>query len=183
MKIRSRTSRDIAAFTLVEIMVVVGIFILTLALAFPALKEIKRSPIAQATKDFEDACREARLQAILKGRPMQLVIRDGGAEIIVEPAPEGILGATNGVSAIPMRDRLPDEGVAPIFFRHIHDEVAFRTIVVNQRDFINAVATAVRFYPNGTCDQFDGELQWMRREVRRLSLEVMTARLTVEDVR
>lgn len=173
----------VSGFTLIELMVVVAIMILTLAVAFPALREVKRSPIAQAIKDIEDLCREARLQAILRGKPTQLVIRDGGAELIVEMAPEGILGATNGVSAIAIRDMPTDEGPVPIDARWLHDEVGFRALVVNQRNFMEAAATAIRFYPNGTCDQFDAEIQWLRREARRLSLEVMTGLLTIEDIR
>jgi hypothetical protein len=163
-------------------MVVLAIVIITMALAYPALREVKRSPIAQAIKDFEEVCREARLQAILRGRPTQLVIRDGGAELIVEMAPEGILGATNGVSALSIREYPPEEGQGPIIARRISDEVAFRALIVNQRNYMEAMATAVRFYPNGTSDQFDAELQWLRLEARRLSLEVMTGMLTIEDI-
>ena len=168
--------------TLIEMMVVVTIIGLTLAMAIPALREVRRSPIAQATKDFLDACREARSRAILRDQPMQLVIRDGGGELAVESAPDGVMGATNGVSAIVFDPSFPTEGVRPHWVRHLHDDVAFRENFVNGRNFLDANATAVRFYPNGTCDQFEAKIQWLRRESRRLSLEVLTGLPTVEDI-
>jgi hypothetical protein len=44
-------------------------------------------------------------------------------------------------------------------------------------------AAAIRFYPNGTCDALDAELQWQRREVRHITSELITGHLTVEDIR
>jgi type II secretion system protein H len=172
-----------AGFTLVELLVVMFIMAIALTVAIPMLREVKRSPLAQATMDFEAACREARSRAILSGRPMQLVIRGGGGELAVEEAPAGVLGATNGVSALSFTEELASQQTAPVFSSRFSDEVGFRSIVVNQRNFMDAAATAVRFYPNGTCDQFEGELQWLRREARRLRLEVMTAMPEVEDIR
>ncbi len=170
-------------FTLIEMMVVVTLIGLTLALAIPALREVRRSPIAQATKDFLDACREARSRAILGDRPMQLVLRDGGGELSVEPAPVGVLGATNGVTALRFDPNFPGEGVEPVWARRLPDDVAFRSIVVNGRSYMDAAATAVRFHPNGTCDQFVAEIQWQRRETRLLQLEILTGIPTVEEVR
>lgn len=170
-------------FTLIEMMVVVTLIGLTLALAIPALREVRRSPIAQATKDLLDAFQEARSRAILGDRSMQLVLRDGGGELAVEPAPTGVLGATNGVSPNRFDPNFPGEGVEPVWSRRLPDDVAFRSIVVNGRSYMDALATAVRFHPNGTCDQFIAEIQWQRREARLIQLEILTGLPTVEEVR
>ena len=64
-----------------------------------------------------------------------------------------------------------------------HDEVAFRVLVVNGRDYISTSdATAIRFYPNGTADHCVAEIQWLRREARRFTIEVMTGYVEVEDI-
>jgi prepilin-type N-terminal cleavage/methylation domain-containing protein len=164
-----------AAFTLVELLVAVAIGLLILTLAVPVLREIKRPPITQATKDFLDACSHARSKAIMEGVPTQLVIREAGAELSVELAPDGIVGATNGVSAESYSSITSPEGRAPSFLRRIDDpDVAFESINVNGRSFMQAPATAVRFFPNGTADHFEAVLSWQRREGRRLTIEAMT---------
>jgi Tfp pilus assembly protein FimT len=172
--VRREPEPGVAAFTLVELLVAVAIGLLILGLGVPLLREVRRPPLAQATKDFLEACTKARSRAILESRPMQIVIRDGGAEVVVEAAPEGIVGATNGVSAVPLAQRGASDGPAPFFARHFDDEIAFESVIVNQRNFMDAPAAAIRFFPNGTADQFEGIMSWRRRESRRLTVEVMT---------
>jgi Tfp pilus assembly protein FimT len=172
------------AFTLVELLVAIAIGMIILGLSVPVLREMKRPPLTQATKDFLDACSHARMRAIMEGFSTQVVIRDGGAEIAVEAAPEGILGATNGVSAVGFSGLGNDGQEAPYFVRHIDDtDVAFESVVVNLRSFQDAPAAAIRFHPNGTADQFEGILSWRRFERRRLTVEVMTGMAHAEDLK
>ncbi len=170
-------------FTLVELMVAITIGLIIIGLAVPMLRSVTRPPLAQATRDFLDACNEARSRAIMESRPMQIVIRDGGAEISVEAAPEGVVGATNGVSAVSFTRRGEDDGPAPFFAKRFDQDVAFESVVVNQRGFMDAPAAAVRFFPNGTADQFEGVISWRRSQARRLTVEVMTGIAEVFDVR
>ena len=101
----------------------------------------------------------------------------------MEAAPEGIVGATNGVSAVSFTRRGEEDGPAPFFGRRFDRDVAFESIMVNQRNFMDAPAAAVRFFPNGTADQFEGIVSWRRSEGRRLTVEVMTGIAEVYDVR
>lgn len=172
------------AFTLIELLVAVSIGLLILALAVPVLREIQRPPLTQATKDFMDACQHARTKAIMSGAPMQLVIREAGAELAVETAPEGIVGATNGVIASSFKERGEEAASSATFLRRIDDPgVAFESIVVNGRSFMDAPATAVRFFPNGTADHLDAVLSYRRSEARRLTIEAMTGIAEVSAVR
>ena len=186
LRIGPRNCR-VAAFTLIELMVVMAIMVISLAVAIPNLRGIHRSPIAQATKDFLDAAREARNRAVMLGRPMQLVIladRDQ-TRLLIEPAPLGVLGATNGVNSagLEARESATWDGPKLAGSYTLPGEVAFRKLVVNGRDYISVSdATAIRFYPNGTADQSVSELQWLRREVRRFTVEVMTGYVDVQDV-
>ena len=179
---RADPPRD-AAFTLVELLVAITIGLIILGLAVPMLRRMTRPPLAQATRDFLDTCTEARSRAIMESRPMQIVIRDGGAEISVEAAPEGVVGATNGVSAVSFTRRGEQDGPAPFFAKRFDQDVAFESVVVNLRGFMNAPAAAVRFFPNGTADQFEGIISWRRSHARRLTVEVMTGIADVSDVR
>lgn len=176
-----------SAFTLIELMVAVMIIGISLAIAIPNLRQVVRSPIAQATKDFTDAAREARNRAIMLGRPMQLVILADAnhTRLLIEPAPEGVLGARNGVSNASLDERMAADWEGPKMVSNftLHDDVAFRKMLVNGRDYIStADATAIRFYPNGTADHCVAELTWLRREARRFTLEVMTGYVEVEEV-
>ncbi len=176
-----------SAFTLIELMVAIAIIGIALAVAIPNLRAIVRSPIAQATKDFIDAARETRNRAILMGRPMQLVILADANQtrMLIEPAPEGVMGAKNGVSSAGLDERMAENWGGPKMVSHftLHNDVAFRRLTVNGRDYINSSdATAIRFYPNGTADHCVAEMQWLRKEARRFTLEVMTGYIDVEEV-
>ena len=171
-------------FTLIELLVAIAIGLIILGLAVPVLREIRRPPLTQATKDFLDACSHARNRAIMEGVPTQLVIREAGAEISVEAAPYGVVGATNGVSPDAFASDSGQAGEAPTFLRRIDDpNVAFEAIFVNQRSFMDAPATAVRFFPNGTADQLDAVLSWRRSEARRLTIEAMTGLAQAVDAK
>lgn len=171
------------AFTLVELLVAIAIGLIILGLAVPALREIRRPPLTLASKDFMDACTQARSKAIMGGRATQIVIRDGGAEIVVEDAPEGVVGATNGVSAVSFLNGGDGTGSSPTFARRFADGIAFESIEVNRRSFEQATAAAVRFFPNGTADQFAGTISYRRGEARRFTVEVMTGMAEVFDGR
>jgi prepilin-type N-terminal cleavage/methylation domain-containing protein len=164
---------EVRAFTLVELLVAVAIGLIILGLAIPTLREGLRPPIAQATKDFLDASQHARSRAIMESRTMQIAIRNAGRELTVEEAPEGVLGAANGVSPTSFKD--PGFlGSAPSFSREFPEEVLYERIDVNTLSFLQSPATAIRFYPNGTSDQFAAVITWRRTEPRLLTIDMMT---------
>ena len=172
-------------FTLVELLLVVCLSAIVMAVAIPSFRVAKRSPLAQATLDFEKACNEAKAQAVFKSIPMQLLIRGGGGEILVEPAPIGVMGATNGVSMSSFENfKNPSTDGTPsaVFHATLNDDIAFRKLLVNGLNMMDAELAAVRFYPNGTCDGLEAELQYRRIEARRLSLEIITSQLNVEAI-
>src|SRR5216110_2686999 len=76
-----------AGFTLIEIMMVVGILGMVLAMGMPAfIQSIRKDPLRQAVKDIEDACSKARAAAILRGSPVELVFRGASGQLNVVPA-------------------------------------------------------------------------------------------------
>jgi len=161
------------AFTLVELLVAIAIGLIILGLAVPVLREVRRPPMTQATKDFLEACQHARARAIMEGRPTQLAIRNAGRELTVELAPDGVLGAANGVSAASSKE--PGyQGTRHSFFTEFPEEVLFERIDVNTLSFLQSSATAVRFYPNGTSDPLEAVITWRRTEPRLLVIDMMT---------
>lgn len=168
-----RSPRPLRAFTLVELLVAVAIGLIILGLAVPVLREVRRPPITQATKDFLDACQHARSRAIMEGRATQIAIRNAGRELAVEVAPDGVLGAANGVSSASANEG-GYQGPPPSFFREFPEEILYERIDVNTVSFLQSAATAVRFYPNGTSDQFAAVITWRRSDPRLLTIDMMT---------
>lgn len=109
----------------------------------------------------------------MEGRPTQLAIRNAGRELAVELAPNGVLGAANGVSSSSAKDPGYD-GPPPSFLREFPEEILYERIDVNTLSFLQSSATAVRFYPNGTSDQLEAVITWRRTEPRLLTIDMMT---------
>lgn len=173
---RTRSSRPPQGappgFTLIELLIVVLIMGLIMGIGIPNfVRKVRKDPLNQAMADLVDAFRDARGRAVLGGSPMQVVIEAGAGTIRVEPlrVPQAAAGGDG--------DNTPDgeetAGAATLTAR-IDERVAFKSLVVNNRDRMAEDLTAIRFYPNGTCDQFDSVLTWPRRGSRRISLEITT---------
>jgi prepilin-type N-terminal cleavage/methylation domain-containing protein len=172
-------------FTLIEIMMVVGILGMVLAMGMPAfIQSIRRDPLRQSVSDFETACNKARAAAILRGSPVELVIRAEGGELIVVPTRDDNTGRTAaGEEALgqPSEQSVDKAGSgSPVFSARLNESVAVRLLYVNLKDQMETAESRVHFYPNGTCDEFTIILQF-GNEMRKLSLEVVTALVNVES--
>lgn len=194
MKSRRRPTRPrrcARGFTLIEVMVVVLIGAVIMGVAIPNFaRKAMKTPLNQATTDLLDAFREARSRAVLGNRPMQVLITAGEGIIHVEPyqprdpefAPIEDVSDTAPPGEISSPPTASQES-KPLFSAHMNSEVAFRTLVVNTHDRMADPLTVVRFYPNGTCDQFEAVLTWPGKGERKVSLEVTTSLAEVEDPR
>src|SRR2546423_13225599 len=84
-----------AGFTLIEIMVVIGILAIVLAMGVPPfVRSLQKDSLRQAVSDIEEACGRARAQAILRGVPTELIIRAADGQLTVAPTPETRAGQT-----------------------------------------------------------------------------------------
>lgn len=161
-----------AGFTLIELMVAMAIGALMMMVAIPAFRAVRKPPLIRAANAFLEACREARARAVLTGNPMDVLVAvtDETTVISVVAAP--------GFGAPP-----PGAAGSGGFFRAAFPEdVAFRTFIVNQRNAVAGAteAAAVRFFPNGTSDALDAEIQWQRRELLRFRSDLVTGIVTLE---
>lgn len=159
------------AFTLIEIMIVVGILAVILGMAAPSvIHALKKEGMRKVVSDVVEACSHARAQAILKGVPTELIIR---------PA-DGTLQVTG--SAPDPDQEVPANAVTG-FSARIPAEVAIEMLDVNFVERKDDEFARVRFYPNGTCDEFTIILRSPQREFRKISLELVTALPQVEILR
>src|SRR2546427_1067310 len=172
-------------FTLIEIMMVVGILGMVLVMGMPAfIQSIRKDPLRQAVNDIENACSKARETAILRGSPVELVIRAEGGQLNVVPARDDNTRQTAasvealGQPAEPSADKAASQ--SPVFSARLNENVMISLLDVNLKNQMEAEETSVHFYPNGTSDEFTIILQF-GNELRKISLEVVTALVNVES--
>ena len=173
-------------FTLIEVMMVVGILGMLLAMGMPAfIQSIRKDPLRQAVSDIEKACSKAREAAILRGSPVELVIRAEGGQLNVVPARDDNAGpkATGAESPGETAEPAPDNAASqsPVFSARLNESVMIALLDVNLRNQMEAEETSVHFYPNGTSDEFTMIVQ-AGNGIRKISLECVTALATVEVI-
>ncbi len=168
--VRRRAGR--AGFTLIELMVAIAIGALMMMVAIPAFRAARKPPLIRAANDFLEACREARARAVLTGNPMDVLVAATDETTVVSVVPAPGFGTTPAGAS----------GSSGFFKSAFPEDVAFRTFVVNQRNAVAGTteAAAVRFFPNGTCDALDAEIQWQRREMLRFHSDLVTGMVTLE---
>lgn len=143
------------AFTLVEMMIVVGIIGMMSALgAPPFIRALRREGMIKATAELVKACEQARANAILSGHPAKLVFYPNEGRY-----------ATAGAS-----------GTLP-------NNVAILSIGINFIEYAGADEAAVTFYHTGTSDEFEITLQDDRGEVKQVFLDIVTGCPKVKDAR
>src|ERR1051325_1591742 len=116
---RQRRARIPAArrdgFTLIEIMMVVGILGMVLAMGMPAfVRSVRKDPLRQAVNDIEEACSKAREAAILRGVPAELVISADG-HLTVSEVPDQRARSDDASSAQPGSTSESAAPAAPFF--------------------------------------------------------------------
>lgn len=184
---RVRSGRGRRGFTLIELLVAMAIAVLLMMTAVPYFRTARKTPLVRAANDLVEACRQARIKAILSGQPMQVVIHDGGAAIGVEPVPgmnSTVRIQSDAAEVSPAA--VGQGGNGAVFEARLDDEVAFRRpLLINGRDFFDSPdqAAAIRFFPNGTSDSLQAELKWLENDIWTITLDVMTGQPFVEGRR
>jgi len=178
-------------FTLLEVMIVVGIAALILAISVPFVERtINRDAVYKAVHAIEDGALNARATAIFNNATTDLVIRPQDRTVQVRPG-------TSTLAAPPRNDDAAAEedgdGRPRVrgFSRHapkpysvvLEEDVSIELIDVNFQDQLNEEETRVRFHPNGTSDEFTVVLKIGTTGLRKISLDVVTALPSVETLR
>lgn len=165
------------AFTLIEIMVVVGIIAIIVGIGIPSLvMSLKREGMRKAVNDVTEVLSSARAQAILSGNevhvmfyPLERRFSVGGsppaAEYTGEPAPK------------PQRSSAPTS-----LSGQLPEEISIEMFDVNLLEYRESEWVRVRFFPNGTSDEMTLVLRSPKNEWQKISLEVTTGLATAEAI-
>jgi prepilin-type N-terminal cleavage/methylation domain-containing protein len=154
-------------FTLIEIMVVVGIMLLILSMSVPSLyRLLHREGFSKTVADMVDLCSTARAHAILQGVTTEIVFhpQDRRCE----------LGA--GVTRGTTQSGAPGSSSVAVSFG---DDVAIDMLDVNLFEYKDAAVARVRFFPDGTSEEMTLILRSDRNEQRGISLEITTGLASV----
>jgi len=144
-----------AAFTLIEVMVVVGIIGLIMAASAPSLYSLwHKEGFRKMVGDTSDLCIKAREKAILGGSPTELVFH-------------------------PLENRCELTGVGSVDFG---ENLPIQLLEINRSDYRQAEVGKVRFNPDGTSDSLFLVLRSDKNEYRRISLEITTGLVSVGPV-
>jgi prepilin-type N-terminal cleavage/methylation domain-containing protein len=148
--------KEAAAFTLIEIMMVVAIIGLTMTMGFPSfVRSLRKEGLGKAERDLVQACQEARRAAIMNNQTTDLVIRPLDRTISV---PGGFGPAT------------------------IPDDVEIEIMGVNFIQMEKADEARVHFFRGGTSDEFTVVLHGVDGTRRKIYLDTVTALVRVENM-
>lgn len=175
------TGRARAAFTLLEIMIVVGIAALVMTISIPFVQRtLRRDAVVQAVRVVEDACHSARAMAIFGNGPSDLVIGVGDGAFRVDAS-----GASSRPSSVDPETGARKPAIPPPkpFAGALGEDVVIELLAVN---FVEARAedeVRVRFHPNGTSDEFTMVMRIGTKAWRKVTLDIMTGLPKTEIIR
>jgi prepilin-type N-terminal cleavage/methylation domain-containing protein len=177
-KFKVRGSR-FAAFTLIEIMIVVGIIAIIMAISIPSIyQQVHQDSIRKAVQDVTEACFEARSQAIMSGHTAELSIKLNAPRTITVTltgqTSEGYVGGDDGGGT-------SSGGGGTVFSRRFSDHltgIEAETFKAADRELDNEMIC--KFYANGTCDPMRVLLRADTGEGRIITTDAITGVADVE---
>jgi prepilin-type N-terminal cleavage/methylation domain-containing protein len=157
------------AFTLIEIMVVVGIMGLIVAMGMPSiLSSLHKEGMRKAVDDFTGVCFSAREQAILFNKTVAVVIYPAQGQFGVEGTALGT--PVNTHSGRTLIATLPNR-------------IQFGMLYIYRRDYMQSETVKIFFNPDGTCDEAVIALYGNGSgESRKITLEYATGMPVVSAV-
>ena len=165
-------------------MVVIAILGIVLTMGIPTIYQLrKKADLRNAVADIVEVCSNARAQAILGGRMVELHIHPQEHRLDVAAAAASRASAAGG-DALPPTESLPESNPRPRsgMSAQIPDNLVFEMVDVNFVEYKDAEMARVRFHPNGTCDEMTIVLRSDKNEFRKITLEVTTSLATVEKI-
>ena len=164
--------RSAPGFTLIEIMIVVGIMGLILASGIPSILRIGRKEgMRKATSDVVEVCSNARAQAILRGTEMDVVFYPLDRRLEVAAGVGESSGSqSGGDDAVENPSKAHGAGLSA----QLADDITIEMLDINLLEYRESEFARVRFFPNGTSDELTLILHSANDEWRKISLETTT---------
>jgi len=176
---RSRLSltRGHAAFTLIEIMVVVAILGVILTIGIPSIYHLTRKEgMRKAVSDVWEVCNNARAQAIFRGRPVEIIFYPTERRFQV-----GGASAPQTADGLELVESKPSPQAGHGLSGQFPEDVFIEMLDINLLEYRDSDMARVRFFPNGTSDELTLVLRSTKNEWRMISLEVTTGRVSIES--
>jgi prepilin-type N-terminal cleavage/methylation domain-containing protein len=172
---------DCSAFTLIEIMIVVGIMGVVLTMGVPIVYKVwHKAPMSKAISDTVEVCSHARALAILQGHQIDVIFHPRESRLEVGSAPS-TAPAPASPSAAPTTT-VPSFSGAGLSARY-SERILIELMDINKlpHEFRDDDVARVRFFPNGTCDELTLVLVSDQNERREITLETTTGLANVES--
>jgi prepilin-type N-terminal cleavage/methylation domain-containing protein len=167
---RRRSFRLRRAFTLIELMVVVGIIGLMAAMGLPSMiKALQKEGMRKALSDMQDVCFSARQQAIMSKHTTSVIF-------FPQQGKFGLEGASAGAES-----PAASPGAGKVTTATLPDNIHFAMLDIYHRDYAESDWARVTFYPDGTCDEAVIVLIG-RGETKKISLDYATGAPVITDV-
>ena len=172
-----------AGFTLIELMVVMGIMAIVMTMGVPIVyRATHRVPMTRAVNDVVEVLANARRFAIFRGQPYDVVFHP--QERTLEVVSAGTSSAPRPQSADPgalsANVSAPGSGLSA----QISDHVQIDMLDVNLTEYSRSELARVRFHPNGMCDEMTLILRSTDNgEQRGIVLEITTGLATILNER
>jgi prepilin-type N-terminal cleavage/methylation domain-containing protein len=171
-----------SGFTLIEIMLVVGIMGIVLTMGVPMVYKVwHRAPMISAVKDVVEVCSHARALAIMQGKEVDVIFHPKEGRLEVGSAATNDAPQTAS-SAPALSVNAPSPSGSGLSAR-FSDRVSIELMDINKlpHEFRDDDLARVRFFPNGTCDELTLILVSDQNERREITLEITTGLANVES--
>jgi type II secretory pathway pseudopilin PulG len=162
-------------------MVVVGIMAIVLTIGIPFVYKMNhREAMNKAVRNIVEVCSQARAQAILQGKMTELLfypkekrcqVAGYAGEKVARPEES----SETGLTATPPPSH---SGLSAQF----GDELTIEMLDVNLTEYKDQELARVRFFPDGTCDEFTLVLHSDKGQWLKIWLEITTGLVNVGPV-
>ena len=172
------------AFSLIEIMIVISIVAIVISAGVPMMfRAMQKNELLKAVSDIVEGCSHARARAILQGVPTEFVIRaeDGNLSIQTAAVRRRQAFESQDSTLIP-KEATEKPTAALAFSSQLGEDVIVRFLDVNFKDHMELPEARVRFYPNGTSDEFAIVIETQDGQ-RKIALEGVTGLADVQVLR
>jgi len=170
-------------FTLIELMIVVGIMGIAMTMSIPMVYKLwHKAPMIKAVRDVSEVLSRARAQAIMQNsmaevtfHPRERTMQVSGA---VSPSRASHSQYDDLGAIAPTPPPAPHSGMSAT----IDSSISIEMLDVNLTEYKDADIARARFYPNGTCDELTIILHSDQGQWFKIALEITTSLATVGPV-